>query len=668
MQDVFFRATKPAMNSLFLRACTAGGRWSTGRAALLPVLLAAVLACGPRQALAAPDAPDPVALGLIVGFRAAPEPPTRQDTLAIRRATPEQAQAAWDRQAQRGRDRLRQIAAEAGLPLHGVGDAGNAPWLRFARPLRGAALQDALRRARLHPDVAWVEPNVLLPRLQTTPNDPGFAEQWHLQTPAQGGTSAINLPPAWALSTGSAAITVAVLDTGILPHPDLAGRTWQGHDFVSEVAFAGDGDGRDADPTDPGDWVTPTDNDPAIQQMVDSDTCAVADSSWHGTFIAGQMAAATDNGQGVAGINWASPLLSVRVAGKCGALLSDMLDGMRWAAGLPVAGAPTNPHPARVINLSFGGDVPCASSALYQSAIDDVTAVGALVVVAAGNESSRLMRPADCQRVLSVGAVRQDGLKTDYSSYGTGLGLMAPGGSMDEGQPLYSTSNTGRTSAEPEQAHYGTLQGTSFAAPLAAGVASLMLSLNPALSPAQLVERLRSAARPWSALPATPGYANCVNSLLRPQSVCRCNSEVCGAGLLDADRALRLALGPAVVIAPVETVLPGASVLLDGQASVPIPGTRITRYAWQQLQGPSVTLQAADTALARVVLSPSTASYVFELSVTDSEGRTGRDQVSVQAVAPNANAGGGGANSVLWGGALWLWVLATVAAQRRCRG
>lgn len=626
-------------------------------------LLAGALALlGPQPVAAAPDG---AALGLIVGLRSAPETPPREAALAAGRATPEQRQAAWDRQAQRGRERLRQIATEAGLPVHGVGEAGNAQWLRFAHPLRGAALQDALRRARLHPDVAWVEPNVLLKRLQATPNDPGFAQQWHLQTPALGGTSAINLPPAWALSTGSAAITVAVLDTGILPHPDLAGRSWPGYDFVSEVAFAGDGNGRDPDPTDPGDWVSASGNDPAIQQMLDSGTCAVADSSWHGTFIAGQIAAATDNGQGVAGINWASPLLPVRVAGKCGALLSDMLDGMRWAAGLPVAGAPANPNPARVINLSFGGDVPCASSALYQSAIDDVTAVGALVVVAAGNGSSRLMRPADCQRVLSVGAVRQDGLKTDYSSYGTGLGLMAPGGSVGEGQPLYSTSNTGRTQAVPAQDHYGTLQGTSFAAPLAAGVASLMLSLNPALSPAQLVDRLRSAARPWSALPATPGYAPCVNSLLRPQSVCRCNSEVCGAGLLDADRALRLALGPAAVIAPVDTVLPGATVLLDGRASVAVDGATITGYVWQQLQGPSVPLDGAQTALARVTLSPNAATYVFELSVTDSAGRTGRDQVSVRAAAPEVTSGGGGASGLLWGGALWLWVVATVAATTR---
>jgi serine protease len=605
-------------------------------------------------------APDTVALGLIVGFRSPPEQPAGLAAQAAGREPT--AQAAWEHQAQRGRERLKQVATEAGLPVQGVGEAGNAHWLRFDRPLRGQALQDALRRARLHPDVAWVEPNVLLKRLQTTPNDPGFAQQWHLQTPALGGVSAINLPPAWALSTGSAGITVAVLDTGILPHPDLAGRVWPGYDFVSEVAYANDGDGRDPDPSDAGDWVSASGNDPAVQQMVKSGTCAVADSSWHGTFIAGQIAAVTHNGLGIAGINWANKVLPVRVAGKCGALLSDMLDGMRWAAGLPVAGVPANPNPARVINLSFGGDVPCASNALYQSAIDDVTAQGALVVVAGGNSASALMRPADCQRVLSVGAVRQDGLKTDYSSFGPSLGLMAPGGSSSEGAPLYSTRNTGRTSAVPAQDHYDHLQGSSFAAPLAAGVASLMLSLNPALSPAQLVDRLRAGVRPWSSVPQIPTYPTCSNAR-RSQQECNCTTDTCGPGLLDADRAVRLALGPAVVIAAPGTVAPGARVALDGRQSVAIPDATLASFAWQQLEGPPVPIGSATDALASVTLAPGPATYVFELTVTDSMGRSGRDHVSVRAAAPPG--GGGGASGWLWGLALWWWAMATVTATAR---
>lgn len=628
------------------------------------LLVAGIAVSGSLFAQSTPSGPaaDLPAFGLIIGFRAteedaaAPEAPQ-----ASRRGGFAAGQQAWDRKAHRGRERTARLAREAGLPMLAAGEAGNAQLLRFARPLRGQALQDAVRRARLHPDVAWVEPNVLLKRLQTTPNDPGYAEQWHLQTPDAGRVSAINMPPAWALTTGSAAVTVAVLDTGILPHPDLAGRTWPGYDFVSEVEFAGDGDGRDADPTDPGDWVTPTGNPAPVQQLVNAGLCEVAPSSWHGTFIAGQLAAVSDNNQGIAGINWANKVLPVRVSGQCGAFLSDVLDGMRWAAGLPVAGVPANPNPARVINLSFGGDVPCTSNALYQSAIDDVTARGALVVVAGGNESTQLMRPADCQRVLSVGAARRDGLKTDYSSYGPQLGLMAPGGSLGEGFPLYSTFNSGLTTALPATNVYGYLQGTSFSAPLAAGVATLMLSVNPMLTPSQLIDRLRTGVRRWEEL--SLAGPTCVNRLV-PQGVCKCTTYTCGPGLLDADRAVQLALGPAVVIAPIAEVRPGTTLALDGRASVAIPGATIVSYSWQQLSGPVVSIASADAALASVTLASAEASYVFQLTLTDNLGRTGRDTVQVVAAVPVA-LGGGGASGWLWGLALWAWVLATALAVRR---
>ena len=604
------------------------------------------------------------ARGLIVGFRPSPEDTANLESLqAAGRTKPVLAQALWEQKTQRGRERLKRVAREAGLPSYSVGEAGNAQLLQFERPLRGQALQDVVRRARLHPDVAWVEPNVLLKRLQSTPNDPGYVQQWHLHKPTVASISAINMPAAWALTTGNAGVTAAVLDTGILPHPDLAGRTWAGYDFVSEVAFAGDGNGRDADPTDPGDWVARSDNDPAIQQLVDTELCDVTTSSWHGTFIAGQLAATSNNNQGIAGVNWANKVLPVRVSGKCGALLSDLLDAMRWAAGLPVAGVPVNPNPARIINLSFGGDVPCASSVPYQEAIDDVTALGALVVVAAGNNGGSLMRPADCQRVLSVGAVRQDGLKTDYSNYGPQLGLMAPGGSVGEGVLLYSTRNSGATTSVLAQNHYSYLQGTSFAAPLAAGVATLMLSVNPALSPAQLVDRMRVGVRPWSSVSTVQGYPTC-SSDSPLQSVCHCTTQTCGPGLLDADLALRQALGPAVVIAPVAAVVPGTTLRLDGRQSVSVPGTTITRYVWQQLEGPTVPITSSNAALASATLASAQASYVFQLTVTDSEGRTGSERVSVVAVTPVVS-GGGGASGGFWTLALWVWVLATGWAVRR---
>ena len=266
-------------------------------------------------------------------------------------------------------------------------------------------LRDAVRRIRLHPDVAWVEPDVLVPRLQAmpvVPNDTLFSSQWHLQAPHTDRVAGMNLPAAWARITG-APIVVAVADSGVrLDHPDLAGRLLPGRDLVSELDIANDGNGRDDDPSDPGDWVSVTDLDKPVFAG-----CSTSHSSWHGTFIAGQIAAATNNSSGVAGLSWGAQVLPVRVSGKCGARLSDLLDGVRWAAGLPVDGQPLNPHPARIINLSFGGDAQCSPA--YQETIDAATAAGALVVVAAGNGGGALKRPADCQRVLAVASVQRDG-------------------------------------------------------------------------------------------------------------------------------------------------------------------------------------------------------------------------------------------------------------------
>jgi serine protease len=615
------------------------------------LLLGAVL--GPAQA-AGVDAP---AWGLIIGLRPLAQEPAGPERHAQHHT------ATWARQLREARERGQRIAQEAGLAVHSVAEAGLDPLLRFARPLSGQALQDAVRRARLHPEVAWVEPNVLLRRLDTVPNDPGFSLQWALQTTQAGGAAALNLPPAWDLSRGASGITVAILDSGILPHPDLAGRVLPGHDFVSEVPFAGDGNGRDTDPTDPGDWVTRTGNDPAVQQLVNAGLCGnftdgsqLDPSSWHGSFIAGQIAAATHNAMGISGVTWAGSVLPVRVSGKCGAFLSDLLDGMRWAAGLPVSGAPVNPTPASVINLSFGGDASCALNPSYQRAIDDVTARGSLVVVAAGNTANQLTRPADCERVLAVGAVRRDGLKTSYSSYGPTLSLMAPGGSTEAQQAnlLYSTSNSGQTTAVLNEAFYDRKQGTSFAAPWASGVAALMLAQNPALSPAQLIERLRTGARSW---PAPAGNQPVCSNALATQGVCQCTAQTCGSGLLDAARAVQLAQGPAAVIDTSATATVGAALVLDGSASVAIGGSAIVSYRWVQLEGPSVLIEAADTAVARVSRLPAAGSYRFELTVSDDQNRSGRDRVQVQALLPPASSGGG-RHGLWWGVGLWAWVLA----------
>lgn len=463
-----------------------------------------------------------------------PSLPTRSNLRDTPQAQREQAQAVWQRLHARRADRLARLAGEVGVSAGRVGSAGSALLLDFAQPLSGEPLQATLRRLRLHPDVASVTPNVRWQRTQSfvVPNDPLFTQQWHLQS-SSAFASALNLPAAWALNTGAVrAPVVAVVDGGVsYDHPDLAGRLLPGYDFVSELSVANDGNGRDPDASDPGDWVTRAESlTPAF------DGCDVSNSSWHGTAIAGQIAAATHNNLGVAGVSWGAQVLPVRAAGKCGALLSDLLDGMRWAAGLAVDGVPANPTPAKVINLSFGGSGPCDSA--YQQTVNDVTAAGALVVVAAGNAAGPLTRPADCSVVVAVGAVRGDGAKASYSSYGANVALAVPGGSGMSGAAdagLLTTLNSGRTI--PAGHSYGALTGTSFAAPLVAGTAALMLSTQPGLTPADLTALLKASVRPHTAQTNLP---TCSTAALT-QGICNCTVTTCGAGLLDTQRAVAAA-------------------------------------------------------------------------------------------------------------------------------
>lgn len=561
---------------------------------------------------------------------------------------------------QAARARMLSVAQSAGVGLgsagaRAVGSAGHQ-LVQLDAPLQGTALDAAMRRLRLHPDVLSVEPDVRIKRL-ATPNDPGFSFQWHLQQPT-AFASAINMPPAWDLSTGSSNVTVAVLDTGVrFSHPDLAGRLLPGYDMVSEVDYANDGDGRDADASDPGDWVSSADkrNLPGL-----FGTCDVENSSWHGTFIAGQIAAAGNNSVGIAGINWVSKVLPVRISGKCGALLSDILDGMRWAAGLTVAGVPANPNPARVLNLSFGGDTACSSS--YQSVIDEITAAGALLVVAAGNEASTPKRPADCRNVVAVAAATETGLKTNYSNFGTAVALTAPGGTGSLG--LYSLSNTGTTT--PGTDSYAAEAGTSFSAPQATAVASLMLSRVPGLTVAQLIDRLKTGTRPHVFVASAPTCTTGVTV------ACNCTTATCGAGLLDAKLALDKAVAgtvPVASITPVQTATAGGTLTLDGSSSTPTNGATLGSYLWQQTAGSTVTIQNASAAVATVQLPATPGSFSFQLTVKDSTGQTATQTLSVTSVAPSSSGGGGGgggATSLLWGAGLWLLALG-VAWQRRRR-
>lgn len=426
----------------------------------------------------------------------------------------------------------------------------DAQHLQFGRRLSQDEARAMAERLRGRPDVEWVELNTrerLLQSASNVPNDlyyryqaPGDLGQWWLRP--DGETAGEQLPSygapgmqeAWALTRGSASAVVAVLDTGITAHEDLpTSRVLPGYDFVSEVEYANDGNGRDANPADPGDWVTEAESSDGQSPF---DGCTVQDSSWHGTIISGMVAAATNNTIGVAGINWNGRVLPVRVAGKCGATVTDITDGMRWAAGLSVAGVPDNPNPARILNISFGGDAACGS--LYQSTINELAAIGVVVVAAAGNESGPVTRPASCNGVVAVGALARDGLKASYSNIGTQVTVSTVGGDPGVDDGLLTVLNSGTQA--PAADIYGNVYGTSFATPIVAGVVSLMLSVNPQLTVQQILTGLRSTARPH--VQSNSGVAAC--SANNPQ-ICVCTTSTCGAGVLDAEGAVRYAQSPA---------------------------------------------------------------------------------------------------------------------------
>ena len=483
-----------------------------------------------------------VVQGLCAAPREAPPPTERPAQGLIVRMAADASPADWDR-----------VARAAGLQGRASLERGARSRLLAADTLLEAgAARELAQRLRDQPGVAWVEPNTRERRLQAvTPNDPDFTSgnQWWLRPVLGSNNSALadrlrgvpGFRAAWVQSRGASDSVVAVLDTGYTDHPELAGRVINGFDFVSEIDYANDGDGRDTDAHDPGDWVSAEDRSANAALFKD---CAVEDSVWHGTIIAGQMVALTDNAVDVAAAQWQGRVLAVRVAGKCGATVADIVDGMRWAAGLPVAGAPVNPHPARVITLSFGGDAVCGPA--YQDAIDDLRAVGAMVVAAAGNEHGAVLRPANCTGAIGVGAVNRDGFKTSYANFGKELTLTTVGGDPasdgawgpllgDSG--LLTISNRGtRGPGAPGRAY---VFGSSFSVPLVAAAASLMLTVRPSLSAAQLIDGLQRSARPHV---SSPVIKTCSDA---NPGRCICTTSTCGAGLLDVPEALRYAADPA---------------------------------------------------------------------------------------------------------------------------
>lgn len=502
---------------------------------------------------------------------------------------------------------------------------------------RGVSPQVLASRLAAQADVEWAVPVRRKTVQAVVPNDPLFADnqtaatpaagQWYLRAPDATLVSAVNALGAWAITEGSAGITVAVLDTGVrLDHPDLAGKLQPGYDFVSRTTTANDGNGRDADANDPGDWSTA------------SDSCGASNSSWHGTQVAGLIGAATDNGIGMAGTGRNTRVLPVRVLGRCGGWDDDIQAGMRWAGGLDNATcdsartrtATCNPNPARVLNLSLGSSGTCSQA--YRDLIAELNAAGVVVVVASGNDAGRAVNePANCAGALAVAGVRHAGTKVGYSNLGPQVAIAAPAGNCVNLSgaclyPLVTTLNAGTTT--PGAPVYSTGSdpslGTSFAAPIVAGSVGLMLAVNPALTPDRVKTLLQSSARSF---PTVGAQANGTRTCRAPDALdqieCYCTTSTCGAGLLDVAGAVAKA---AAVAAPLQAVfLPsnsnptaGLAIQLDSKPS----SRAVTVRNWSVLAGPTQATIEAGSASELATLQTTTAgTVVVRLQTQDAVGQ-----------------------------------------------
>jgi serine protease len=384
--------------------------------------------------------------------------------------------------------------------------ASGAEVVKLNHRLGKSELQDLINSVKQDSNVEYVEEDRLMKRFMT-PTDSRYNEQWHYYE----STAGLNLPTAWDQSTGTG-ITVAVLDTGYRPHADLVANIVGGYDFISDTFVSNDGDGRDSDARDPGDWQTPN-------QCGDGDMNSYP-SSWHGTHVAGTIAAVTNNGVGVAGVAFGAHVVPARVLGRCGGYTSDIADAIIWASGGTVSGVPANANVARVISLSLGGSGACDTTT--QNAINSARSRGTVVVVAAGNENQNASNdsPANCSGVVVVAAVNRSGGRAYYSNYGSIVDVAAPGGDIrsSDANGVLSTLNTGTTT--PGSDTYAWYQGTSMATPHVSGVVALMLAKNSSLTPDDVESRLKSSAR---AFPAT------------------CSQ--CGAGIVNAVAAVNAAAG-----------------------------------------------------------------------------------------------------------------------------
>lgn len=483
------------------------------------------------------------------------------------------------------------------------------------------------------------------------PNDSSYAsQQWNLKTPA-AETGASNMPNAWGRSfagnpLNGHGVTVAVLDTGYRPHSELSTNLTPtvptmsyrfGYDFVLQdsagvFTTANDGDSRDADATDPGDWNT-----------VSTD-CDLSNSSWHGTRVAGIIGAEGNNSAGIIGVAHGATILPVRVMGVCGGYTSDIAAGIEWAIGNTVSGVSTNTtHPAKVLNLSLGNrQTTC--SVTFQNAINSALAANVTVVVATGNEASFLGAPANCTGVIAVSAHTRAGDIAYYSNLGIGTAfqptLSAPGGGTGlvvtgDNSTIYAPSNSGTTAPVSDSFVGG--KGTSFATPQVAGVAALLYQLKPTITPTEVKTYLTSTARSY------PSGTYCYGR------------SDCGAGMLDgfkASQALMLAQGtpnhaPAINAIGAKTVGAGGSLSFTATAT-DIDGDEVSFVASGLPSGASFNAVTGTFSWGYALPG----NYTVTLTPTDGADSGSATTVNIAVTgslpaAPSSGGGGGGGGGAM---------------------
>jgi serine protease len=589
------------------------------------------------------SAPATMALQFIVKLRAAP----------AGSAVPE------------ARQRIAAVAGRAGVALRAQRPITASLYVLRLESATGESAAASLARLRADPDLEYAELDQRRYVHAVTPDDPLFAQQWYLQT-STSTPSALDAVDAWSITTGSSATVIADIDTGVrVDHPDLAGRLLPGYCFISDPFVANVGTSGSTCPgpgaVDPGDWITQQDIDSSPNGECSNQT-SPEPSSWHGTRVAGILGAASNNSVGVAGVTWNAQLLPVRALGTCGGIDSDIISGMLWAAGIAVSGAPANPNPAKIINLSLGAAGACPNS--YQDAIDQISALGVLVVVSAGNEGGPVDAPANCSGVAGVTGLRQAGTKVGYSSLGPQIALAAPAGNCSNaftgllGSPcVYSMTTTTNLGYQQPDANdytgeyycdpttgsdspvcvlantnqYRTYNiGTSFSAPVVAGIAALMSAVNTKLNSCQLITRLKQSSTPFpqQSLDAVAGQppmchvpAN-ANDVQDAECICTQDGQTCGAGMANAPAAISAALRPIAAVAVPASVSAGATLALDGSGSAAANGHNIASYQWSAAAGGlSLPISAAASAKAAVT-APACGIGTVQLTVTDDAGRS----------------------------------------------